>query len=102
MRMYLISDNVDTLTGMRLAGIEGIVVHERDELHQALDKVLADKTIGILLITELLSNHFPDIIEDIKLNRRLPIVVAIPDRHGTGRKKDFITSYITEAIGLKL
>ena len=62
MRMYLISDNVDTLTGMRLAGIEGIVVHERDELHQALDKVLADKTIGILLITELLSNHFPDII----------------------------------------
>ena len=26
----------------------------------------------------------------------------IPDRHGTGRKKDFITSYVNEAIGLKL
>ena len=102
MRMYLISDNVDTLTGMRLAGIEGIVVHERDELHQALDKVLADKTIGILLITELLSNHFPDIIEDIKLNRRLPIVVAIPDRHGTGRNPNFIMDYVNEAIGVKV
>lgn len=32
MKMYLISDNVDTLTGMRLAGVDGIVVHERDEL----------------------------------------------------------------------
>ena len=29
MKMYLISDNIDTLTGMRLAGVDGIVVHER-------------------------------------------------------------------------
>ena len=27
MKMYLISDNVDTQTGMRLAGVEGVVVH---------------------------------------------------------------------------
>ena len=26
--MYLISDNRDTYTGMRLAGVEGVVVHE--------------------------------------------------------------------------
>ena len=25
MKMYLISDNIDTLTGMRLAGVEGAV-----------------------------------------------------------------------------
>ena len=31
MKMYLISDNIDTYTGMRLAGVEGVVVHERDE-----------------------------------------------------------------------
>ena len=38
----------------------------------------------------------------IKLKRKLPLLVEIPDRHGTGRKKDFITSYVNEAIGLKL
>lgn len=27
MKMYVISDNVDTRTGMRLAGIEGCVAH---------------------------------------------------------------------------
>ena len=32
MRFYLISDNVDTQVGMRLAGIEGVVVHERVEV----------------------------------------------------------------------
>ena len=50
MRMYLISDNVDTLTGMRLAGIEGIVVHERDELHQALDMVRPIKPLAFYLL----------------------------------------------------
>lgn len=102
MRMYLISDNVDTYTGMHLAGVDGVVVHTKPELKEILDQVLIDSTIGILLITEKLSTEFPDIINDIKLNRKLPLIVEIPDRHGTGRKKDFITSYVNEAIGLKL
>ena len=36
MRMYLISDNIDTYTGMRLSGVDGVVVHEREELEEAL------------------------------------------------------------------
>lgn len=102
MRMFLISDNIDTYTGMRLSGVDGVVVHKKDELRQALDTVLADKEIGILLITEKLSGEFPDIINDLKLNRKQPLLVEIPDRHGTGRKADFITSYVNEAIGIKI
>jgi len=67
-----------------------------------LDKAIGDKTIGVLLITEKLSLEFPEIINDVKLNRKLPLIVEIPDRHGTGRKPDFITSYVNEAIGVKL
>ena len=33
MKMFLISDNIDTYTGLRLAGVEGVVVHEREELN---------------------------------------------------------------------
>lgn len=102
MKMYLISDNIDTLTGMRLAGVEGSVVHERDELKEILDRTLSDREIGILLLTERFYKEFPDIIDDVKLNRKLPLIVEIPDRHGAGRRADFITSYINEAIGLKL
>ena len=78
MKMYLISDNLDTLTGMRLAGI------------------------GIVLLTEKFGREFPELIDEIKLERKMPLLIEIPDRHGTGRKKDFITSYVNEAIGLKL
>ncbi|MDD3360881.1 MAG: V-type ATP synthase subunit F [Hespellia sp.] len=102
MKMYLISDNVDTYTGMRLAGVDGVVVHERQELYDALQKVIQDKTIGIVLLTEKFGREFPDIIDDIRLTYKTPLLIEIPDRHGTGRKKDFITSYVNEAIGLKL
>lgn len=102
MKMFLISDNVDTYTGMRLAGVDGVVVHERGELYEALQKVMEDTSIGIVLLTEKLGQEFPDIINEIKLKRKLPLLVEIPDRHGTGRKKDFITSYVNEVIGLKL
>ncbi|WP_310602457.1 V-type ATP synthase subunit F [Anaerosporobacter sp.] len=102
MRMYLISDNIDTYTGMRLAGVEGVVIHSKKHLKQQLDKAIADKTIGIILITEKFSREFPEIVDDVKLNRRLPLIIEIPDRHGTGRKPNFITDYVNEAIGLKL
>ena len=102
MQMYLISDNIDTYTGMRLAGVEGVVVHEREELREALEKALSNKEIGIILLTEKFGREFPDIVDDVKLNRRLPLIVEIPDRHGTGRRPDFITAYVNEAIGLKL
>lgn len=100
--MFLISDNIDTYTGMRLAGVEGIVVHERNELKKALETTIADKEIGIILLTEKFGREFPDIIDDVKLNHKLPLIVEIPDRHGTGRRPDFITAYVNEAIGLKL
>ena len=102
MKMFLISDNVDTLTGMRLAGVEGCIVHERAELRKALEDAIANKENGIILLTEKFGREFPDIIDDVGLNRRLPLLIEIPDRHGTGRKPDFITSYVSEAIGIKL
>lgn len=102
MKMFLISDNVDTYTGMRLAGVDGVVVHEREELHEALQNAISDKSIGIILLTEKFGREFPEIIDDVKLKRKFPLLVEIPDRHGTGRSKDFITSYVNEAIGLKL
>jgi len=98
----LISDNVDTRTGLRLVGVDGAVVHTRAELKEQLEKVTRDRDIGVVLIMEKLSRQFPDIINEIKLTMKTPLLVEIPDRHGTGREKDFLTAYVREAIGVKL
>lgn len=46
MRMYLISDNTDTLTGMRLAGVDGVIANEKGTLEKALNEVLKTKISG--------------------------------------------------------
>ena len=102
MKMFVIADNSDTLTGMRLAGVEGVEVHTGSELRDALAEAVADPGNGVILLTEKFGREFPDIVNEVKLSRKLPLILEIPDRHGTGRKPDFITSYVNEAIGLKL
>ncbi len=92
MKMYLISDNVDTYTGMRLAGVDGIVVHEQDELKQALERVLEDKSIGIVLLTEKFGREFPAIIDTFRLERKMPLLVEIPT--GTERDEKKILSHL--------
>lgn len=102
MRFYLISDNVDTQVGMRLAGIEGVVVHEPEEVQRELLKAMDAQDIAVVLITERLLQLCPDMIYDLKLNRKRPLIVEIPDRHGNGRTKDSITRYVRDAIGVKI
>ncbi|HHW22315.1 MAG TPA: ATP synthase subunit F [Clostridiaceae bacterium] len=102
MKMFLISDNIDTTTGLRLAGVEGVVVKGREETLGALEKAMADNDIGIVLITELLADLIPDVISDIKLNRSRPLIVEIPDRHGTRRPPDYIIKRVNDAVGIKL
>ena len=102
MKMYLISDNVDTATGLRLAGIDGVVAHTENEIKKALEYAVNDEEIAILLITEKLAKSFPDFIKEVKLEHYKPLIVEIPDRHGNGRTKDSITKYVQDAIGVKL
>ena len=40
MRFYLISDNEDTLVGMRLAGIDGVMVSNETDALQELNKAM--------------------------------------------------------------
>ena len=102
MRMYLISDNTDTLTGMRLAGVDGVIANEKGTLEKALNEELKDKNIGIILLTETLGKKYPELVKTVRTERKKPLLIEIPDRHGTGRRPDFITAYVNDAIGLKL
>ncbi|MDD6285051.1 MAG: V-type ATP synthase subunit F [Firmicutes bacterium] len=102
MRFALISDNHDTQTGLRLAGIEGVVVHERDEVIDALSAAMADRSVAVVLITEKLVDMCRTEVYDMKLSHASPLIVEIPDRHGDGRSKDSIMKYINDAIGIKI
>lgn len=102
MKFYLLSDNIDTQTGMRLAGIEGEVVHGEAEFKDAFDKALSKSDIAVLLVTEKLVNLCPEYVASQKINNKIPLVVELPDRHGSQRPDDYILSYVKDAVGVKL
>ncbi len=103
MKMFVISDNVDTLTGMRLAGVDGVLAHTREEFSRALEAAVKDPSNGVVLLTEKFGRDYPDLVNGAKLSSApLPLILDVPDRHGSGRRPDFITGYVEEAIGLKL
>ena len=102
MKFFLISDNVDTLMGMRLSGIDGVVVHTAEEVRNALKSTMERSDVAVVLMTAALVQLCPELIMDYKLNSRQPLIVEIPDRHGNGRTSDSITKYVHDAIGIKM
>lgn len=102
MRAFLVSDNHDSLVGMRIAGIPGVLIHGRDETLKAVREVLELDDLGILVLTEKAAAEVPEVVRELRQSDELPIVVEIPDRHGTKRPQDFLTRYLQEAIGVKV
>lgn len=102
MRFFLISDNIDTQMGMRMAGIEGVVVHERREVLEELEKAMHQEDIAIVLITTKLIETCADVISELKLRQLKPLIVEIPDRHGQHKIDETIDKYVSDAIGVKL
>ena len=102
MQFFCISDNIDTKMGMRLAGIDGVVVHQPEALETALKEACRNKQIGIILISEKLAKLSPELIYDYKLNRKRPLLVEIPDRHGGSDVTASIAGYIKEAVGITI
>lgn len=102
MKFYLLSDNVDTQMGLRLAGIDGEVIHTETEVKKSLAIVMKRADIAVVLMTHKLVSLCPELVMDYKLNVRQPLIVEIPDRHGNGKTSESITKYVRDAIGVKL
>ncbi len=102
MKFYLISDNIDTGMGMRIAGIDGVVVHTAEEVNKALDSAFADKDIAVVLMTEKLVSLCRERVYELKLNCPRPLIVEIPDRHGNSGVGEAISGYVRDAVGIKL
>jgi len=102
MKAFLISDNLDSLVGMRLAGVEGVVVKGPDEANLSIEEAIKDPDVGILIFTEKVAEWAYEKVKFLREKGSLPLVVEIPDRHGMRREADFLTSYVREALGVNI
>ena len=62
MKFFVLSDKPDVYLGMRLAGMDGAVVEDRNEALDRIREIVAAKEVGILLITgELMDRCEPEL-----------------------------------------
>lgn len=102
MKAYFISDNIDTFVGLKIAGIKGIVTHTSEDVLKAVEELRSNKEISIIILTEKIADLIPYKVKELKLSKLGPLIVEIPDRHGTMRGEDSIVRYVKESIGLKI
>lgn len=99
MRIAAICDN-DTAMGLRLAGIQTIHINPTNIL-TLLEEITQNNDVGVIFITESISEQFKRDLKDYRMIHHIPIIVEIPDK--TGHKTDhvdFISHLIKRAVGI--
>lgn len=102
MKMYLISDNTDSYIGMRLAGIDGVVVDGPKQFAEEFNKAVDNKEVAVVLLTGKAIGFDSELVEKTKMARSVPLIVEIPDKYGRGEGDNSITKYVRDAIGLNI
>ena len=98
MKLYLLSSDSDTLTGLRLAGIDGCLISSVEALEAAIESVSLRDDIGIVLVTRSLSLAFPRQIDALKRSAK-KLISEIPDMQHPTVDTDTITRYVAAAVG---
>ena len=98
MELVVIADE-HSATAFRLAGVQR--VYESGSGTDNLHSLLAEETVGMVIVTERVADENRKIIDDHKVSKRItPIVVEVPDVNGPiEREVDPIRELIRRAIG---
>ena len=80
MKLFCISDDQDISVGLRLSGIDGITLEDKKEIEDKIEEICNRKDIGILVITQNIYQIAKGKVEDIQVNKSLPLIVKIPNK----------------------
>lgn len=99
MKSLLISMDQDSIIGMRLAGIRGEIITEKEAILDRIYEALDDPEIGIIMLSKDIMKQAESEIMDLKLKSKETLIVQIPDLGDV--VEDRITKYVRESIGVK-
>ncbi|RPJ49649.1 MAG: ATPase [Chloroflexi bacterium] len=98
----LVIGNPEAVQGFSLVGVHGQAAETADDVNRALDQALADKDIGIVLVTMDVSRLVEARMDRLKLRSTVPLVVEIPGPEGVGPDQPTLSDIVLRAIGIKI
>lgn len=100
MRTFVIA-NENCVLGFSLVGVEGRVVHNATELERVLAAGLADRTIGLILVSSDVADFSRERIDTLKIESSSPLVVEIPAQTEDSTYPS-LREFIQSAVGISL
>ena len=101
MKFFVLGDE-DTVLGFQLAGVEGKVVREADEVREGLKEAFADQRFGIIIIPERLADLARHDVDQYTYKTSFPLIIEIPDRMGPVEGRGSVRDMIRSAVGVHL
>jgi V/A-type H+/Na+-transporting ATPase subunit F len=92
----------DTARGLRLAGIEALVVTTAEQARVAIDNFTARPDCGVIIITETIALWIQPQVELIRLKRDRPLIVEIPGPEGPLPGRKGLRQFVQEAVGVRV
>ena len=87
--------------GFALAGLEGVTVRSADEVDAALDLLMGDPGVALVLISADVAALARNRVDELKINSLQPLLVEIPGQH-TGTSYPPLREFVQRAIGVQL
>ena len=69
--------------GLRLAGVEYEILDKKEDILNKIEELLEDSSLGVLVVSEKVYEMASERLEEIELKSKLPLILKIPDRHGS-------------------
>lgn len=98
----LVIGNQQAVLGFSLVGVHGEVAATAAEVNQALDTALANRDVGIVLVTQDMARLIEARMDQLKLRSTVPLVVEIPGPEGVSPDQPSLSEVVRRAIGIKL
>ena len=101
MEIRVVGDLV-TVRGLGFIGIPGVVADTAEDAREAIQILLENKKIGLVLVGQTIVDELGDEFKSFKLRKKIPLVMNIPDSKGGGTETENIQKMIQKALGVKL
>jgi V/A-type H+-transporting ATPase subunit F len=101
MRVVVIGHQ-DAVWGFALVGVRGFVASTEAELNQALDQVLSDREVGIVLVTEDIARMAEQRLTYLRAYSNTPVVLEIPGPGGPSAKGSSLAEIVLQTTGVRV
>lgn len=77
MKIYSILDDMDTAVGLKLSGINSVILNDKEHIDKKIDEIVQNDQIGILVVSKNIYALGKEKLDNIIEKRKIPLVVVL-------------------------